>query len=440
MDTFCLSFSKSNFLEWTNHYTGGQEADMSRTDDSASPNDPRRLRRDHYLSQSANIAFSIAQAMAAVVVPILAMQAGHPIELVGIIVAVSAVSQTVARLGMGALMSRLPTKHFIAAATLLLSTSCFLLGLNTALWAFIVAQLLQGAARAYFWTGSQTHVVRASESAVTALSRLNIVQGIGQLIGPALAGFIGAWSLQMSLLTAAALAVIALAPAIALIRFAPFPRRSRPSTGRPRQIWRQPGVSMAASMTAVGGAWRGILNSYLPVILTQVGYSVPVAGALVTVANLASLGGSAFSRRIQAAGPRVANAIGTAGAGLGLALASFFPNPIWVVVGLAISGAGAGILQTVGPALAADSVSDDDRGRAIASIGTFRSVSLLASPLATAGLILIVPSAAIAAGIAGIIISMPTLTTLIRPGRQARTPQEGTPHESNDDDDEYIAN
>ncbi|MFF2246640.1 MFS transporter [Arthrobacter sp. NPDC058130] len=414
---------------------------MSRTDDSASPNDPRRLRRDHYLTQSANIAFSIAQAMAAVVVPILAVQAGHSIELIGIIVAVSAVSQTVARLGMGTLMSRLPTKHFIAAATLLLATSCFLLGLSTALWAFIIAQLLQGAARAYFWTGSQTHVVRASESAVTALSRLNVVQGVGQLIGPALAGFIGAWSLQMSLLSAAALAAIALAPAIALIHFAPFPQRSRHSTGRPRQIWRQPGVSMAASMTAVGGAWRGILNSYLPVILTQVGYSVPVAGTLVTVANLASLGGSAFSRRIQAAGPRVANAIGTAGAGLGLALASFFPNPIWVVVvGLAISGAGAGILQTVGPALAADSVSDDDRGRAIASIGTFRSVSLLASPLATAGLILIVPSAAVAAGIAGIIISTPTLTTLLRPGRQARTPQEGTAHESNEDYDEQFTN
>lgn len=371
--------------------------------------------------------------MAAVAVPILAVHAGHPLEMVGIIVAVSAVSQTVARLGLGALMSRLPTKHFIAAATLLLSASCFLLGLSTELWAFIVSQLLQGAARAYFWTGSQTHVVRASESAVSALSRLNVVQGVGQLIGPVLAGVIGAWSLQTSLTAAGALAAFAFVPALLLISFAPFPRRNRHSSGQPRQIWRQSGVSTAASMTAVAGAWRGILNSYLPVILTAAGHSIPVAGALVTVANLASLGGTAFSRRIHAAGPRVANVVGTAAAGLGLALASFLPNPIWVVVaGLAVSGVGAGILQTVGPALAADSISEDDRGRAIASIGTFRSVSLLASPLATAGLTLIVPSAAIAAGIAGIIISTPTLTTLIRRRGEAKTSQEGSHHHDED--------
>lgn len=385
-----------------------------------------RLRRDHRFTQAANLAFSIAQAMAAVVVPLLAVQAGQRVEAVGIIVAVSAVSQTLARLGMGSMMSVFATKHFITAATLLLAASCIVLSVSTALWAFIVAQLLQGAARAYFWTGSQTHVVRASESAVSALSRLNVMQGVGQLIGPAAAGAVGAWSLQGALLAAGGLAALATIPALILIRFDPFASRDRGPGADSRRIWLRPGVSTAASMTAVGGAWRGILNSYLPVILTAAGYSVPAVGALVTTTNLASLLGSAIARPVQALGSRAASSLGTLAAGIGLALACFFPAPIVaLVVGLAISGTGAGILQTVGPALAADSVSPEDRGRAIASIGTFRSMSLLISPLATAGLVFLLPTAAIASGVAGIIISTPALGAIRRPSPNAEPSQEG---------------
>ncbi|GAB3267868.1 MFS transporter [Microbacterium lacusdiani] len=401
------------------------------------PTDPRseRTHRDHLLTQTANFTFAVSQAMAAVAIPLIAVQAGHPIGVVGLIVALSAVSQTAARLGMGALMSRIPTKHFIVAATLLLAGSCFILGASTQLWAFVVAQLLQGAARAYFWTGSQTHVVRSSDSAVAALSRLNVVQGVGQLIGPALAGAIGALSLQAALIAAGALSALAVIPSLALIRFAPFAGRPRTAAGtRPDRIWLRPGVATAASMTAVGGAWRGVLNSYLPVVLTAAGHSVTIVGALVTVANLASLGGSAIAGRIHAWGAAAANAIGTAAAGLGLAAAAFLPGPLALVVPvLAVSGAGAGVLQTVGPALAADSVDPEERGRAIAAIGTFRSISLLISPLLTAGLVLVLPSAAIASGVAGIMMSTPALAALRR-RTKAEPSQEGEDDAAGDDD------
>ncbi|MEZ3160702.1 MFS transporter [Microbacterium sp. BWT-B31] len=408
-------------------------------DGSATPPDRARLRRDQWFSQSASISFSVGQSMAAVAVPLLAVQAGHPIEAVGLIVAVSAISQTVARLGMGSLMSRIPTKFFIIAATLLLAASCFTLALSSALWALIVAQLLQGVARAYFWTGSQTHVLRASDSALRALSRLNVVQGVGQLVGPALAGLIGAWSLQASLVGAGALGMLAVAPSLLLISFAPFAfTRRRDGAGR-RQIWRRPGVSKAASMTAVAGAWRGILNSYLPVILTAAGHAIPAVGALVTLTNLASLVGSAISRPVQALGSRVANALGTTAAGIGLAVAALSPAPIWIpAAALGVSGLGAGILQTVGPALAADSVGAEERGRAIASIGTFRSVSLLFSPVITAGLVLVVPSAAVACGVAGIIISTPALAEFIgRPS--AAEPPRGNQEDEEDAEDDSAA-
>ncbi|TFB75023.1 MFS transporter [Cryobacterium glaciale] len=379
-------------------------------------------RSDTLAVQIANFAFSVAQAMTAVIVPLLAITAGHGIEIIGVIVAVSAISQTAARLGLGRLMTLLPTRIFVVMATILLAASCILLASSDALWAFIVSQLLQGAARAYFWTGSQTHVVRTADSAVSALARLNVVQGVGQLVGPALAGLIGVWSLEVALLAAGGLAAFATVPACFLTRFDPFAPAKRPGRRRENRIWLRPGVGAAANMTACAGAWRGILNSYLPVILTAAGHSVASVGALVTVANLAALGGSAASARVMALGQRAVSGITILAAGLGLATAAFFPATLAVVIcGLVISGAGAGILQTVGPALAADSVGAEERGSAIAAIGAFRSVALLASPLAAAGLVLLLPTAAIATGLAGILVAAPAAAVFRsanRPGKR----------------------
>ncbi|MHA7241287.1 MFS transporter [Arthrobacter sp. TMS1-12-1] len=366
---------------------------------------------DSLLSDIGNLGFGVAQAMAAVIVPLLAVDVGHPVASVGLIVSVAAVSQTLARLAMGAMMSRFTTKFFIITAVMLLAASCLVLASTTDLWAFVLSQLLQGAARAYFWTGSQTHVVRGSNSAVDALARLNVVQGIGQLGGPAIAGLLGAWSLQGALLVAGAVSALTVFPVLFLTRFPPFARKRKQDGGQ--GMLSQPGIRTAASMTAVAGAWRGILNSYLPVILTGAGYSVPAAGLLITVTNLTSLAGSAIASRVQARSIRFATVGGIASTGLGLALVAFLPTPLAIaVLALAVSGLGAGVLQTVGPALAADSVSEHDQGRAIATIGIFRSVSLLASPLAAAGLVLILPGTAMAAGVAGIIIAIPALAGL----------------------------
>jgi MFS family permease len=381
-------------------------------------------RRDHVLTQVANGTFSIAQAMAAVVVPLLAVDAGHGIGTVGVLVAVSAVSQTAARFGIGQLMTRFPTRSFIVLATILLAASCVLLAMSAELWVFVVSQLLQGAARAYFWTGSQTHVVRGSDSAVVAMSRLNVVQGVGQLIGPVLAGILGALSLQIALIVAGALSAAALLPSCLLLRFPPFARSSRTRTGRDHFLWRRTGVATAASMSAAGGAWRGIVNSYLPVVLAAAGYGVFAVGALITVTNLAALGGSLASRCVRTIGGAT-SALAIAAAGLGLAGVGFFPAlAVVVVIALAVSGFGAGILQTIGPALAAVSVSAEERGAAIATIGTFRSLALLVSPLATAGLVLLLPSAALASGVAGIIMAMPTLAAARRWGRRSGSESE----------------
>jgi MFS family permease len=367
---------------------------------------PELLRGDRRLSVIATLLFCTALGMAAVAVPLAALHVGLSATVIGILVALAGVSQMATRLCMGPLLRRFPDKRFVVLASIALVTSCALLVVNTAVWAFTVSQLLQGLARALFWTGSQTHAVRAWPTAVGGLAVLNVANSAGALVGPVLAGMLAAGSLQLSLLVAAVVGTLGVLPAVMLTRLRPFHGASK-SAHATRRMWRRRGVDAGSAMTAGGGAWRGLMNSYVPVVLAQAGQAAPAIGALVTIGNIAALVGSASSKWVQPLGSRTAVLVGLIPAGVGIALIGVLPQTITVVAAaLLVGGLGGGILQTVGPALAADSVEPEERGDALASNGTFRAAMLLIAPLGVGAMVLAMPIGA-ALGIAGAVILLP---------------------------------
>jgi len=162
------------------------------------------------------------------------------------------------------------------------------------------------------------------------------------------------------------------------------------------------------------------MNSYVPVILAHAGQAAPVIGALVTVGNIAALIGSAVSKWVQPLGSRTSVLLGLLPAGLGIALTGALSgNLAAVAAALLLAGLGAGILQTVGPALAADAVDPEERGDAIASNGTFRAATLLIAPLGVGAMVLALPIGA-ALGIAGALMLLPGLV-VARSHRPATT-------------------
>lgn len=367
-------------------------------------------RREDILSQTTTFLFSVALGMATVLVPLVATAAGYPLGAVGFLVGVSAITQIIARAGMGALMDRFSTRTFILAALVLLAASCVILGVTDELWAFVVSQLLQGAARAYFFTGTQTHVVRATRPAVSALAIMNVTNGVGLLVGPLLAGIIGASSLTLALFIAAGITGPALLSCAFIIRYEPFAKPRTDPVVKTVPVWRRPGVTTAGWMGATAGAWRGILNSYLPVLLTEAGHSIPVAGAMMTLANFAALAGSAVATPVRRAGVRLSATLSTAFAVGGIASMTFLtPHLVPAGAFLFISGVGAGLLQTLGPALATEAVGSEERGRAIASIGIFRAISLLVTPMSIGALIFVLPSAAVATAIVAVAVGIPAM-------------------------------
>lgn len=365
-----------------------------------------RFEADGHWMALGNAGYSFALGVASVALPLQAVLAGYGAVEVGVLSAVSAVSQLAGRAVLGRVMRHVSDRLIIAFACVVLALSCAMVVVSSAVVPFVVAQLLQGISRACFWTGSQTHVVRGDGSSVKALASVNLVGNVGLLTGPAVAGLlIGGENAHLALLVAVTAALVSLVPVGRLRRLPPFQRLS---DRQPGHIWQRPGVWDGCHAGVAAGAWRGLLGSYVPLALVHAGQSAFSVGILVAIANASSILGAWLVRRVESdAGARRVLTLGTPITGIAVAalgpLASSLPL---AALALAGSGVAAGALQTLGPAMAADAVHQEERGEAIAATGTFRAASLFAAPLATAVLVAVVPVGA-AMAVTGALIALP---------------------------------
>jgi hypothetical protein len=62
----------------------------------------------------------------------------------------------------------------------------------------------------------------------------------------------------------------------------------------------------------------------------------------------------------------------------------------------------------------------EERGRSIASIGTFRAISLLVTPMGIGALIFVVPSAAIATALVAVAVGIPAVSLAAHGGTRRR--------------------
>jgi MFS family permease len=366
---------------------------------------------DAYVGASGAL-FSFAMGLSAVAIPLFALNSGLTAGQVGVLIAVSACAQLSVRTVMGSLMRRVADKHFVSAAGVLMALSCVSLLLSSSVWVFVVSQLAQGAARGVFWTGVQTHVVRTSTSAVAAIAQINLVSGIGQIVGPFLAGpIIEHYSLERALACATVVGVLVVLPSSLMVRLEPM-RPKRKGRSPAVAVWRQPGVGLASWAGAVAGSWRAMMNSYVPVVLAQAGHGAAAIGVVSGIANATSIGGSAAAGWIKMGRLRAFLVWGIVTSGVGLALFGILAGDlVLATVALAVAGVGAGLLQTAGPAVASETVAPEERGEAIATAGTYRAAALLLAPLGVAGLVTVI---ATSAGIAVLGVAMAGPVLLLR--------------------------
>jgi MFS family permease len=358
-------------------------------------------RGDRPIALGVAFGFALSLGIAVVAVPLVALGAGYDPAAVGFLVATAALSQLSTRLALPWLLGRYADRSLIGLAALLMLGSFSLLLVSTALAAFLVAQVAQGAARAVFWTSSQTHAIRSGGSQVRRLVDLNLAGNAGTLTGPALAGMLATFGLPVALLGAAVAAGLAAAGSPLMAPYEPYDRRR--SAGAFRLI-RRDGVEVACWANFVAGAWWSMLGSYVPVILVGAGLGSVLVGWLVTISEGAGAVMLLAIRRLSPGRIRPlvrGAALAEMAALVGIAMA---PHVLLAYVGLLIAGgASAGIVTTLAPALVTLAASEHEQGDALALSGTFRAIAGLSAPAAVGALLSI---AALPFALAGVAVGV----------------------------------
>lgn len=357
---------------------------------------------DRVAALGAVFGFSMSLGVATVAIPLLALGAGYEPAVVGFLVATSAASQLTTRFALPWLLGRFPDRTLILVACLLMVAAFGLLILSTALVVFATAQLLQGVARAVFWTSSQTHAIRGDGPAVRGLVDLNVCGNAGTLVGPALGGSLAAIGLPVALGAAVAGATLAAVLAVLMRRLPPYDRRKAAGTAR---LIRRDGVDVACWASVVGGTWWSMMGSYVPVVLVGAGFGSIAIGWLVTASEASGAVALLVLRRLPEAriGPVVK--VGALLALTALVAIVLVPaGPVVYAILLIVGGASNGTVTTLAPAIASLAAGPHEQGDALALAGTFRAGALLAAPATVGALLAILPLAmamtVVAAGVA----------------------------------------
>ena len=341
-------------------------------------------RREALAQYSGVVLFSLSLGITLLAYPLFMLDQGRSEEAAFVLIGLSAAVQVLTRWRLGAVMRVVSNAHVITSASALMGLAVGLLVLESGLAALVVSAVVQGAARAFFWTGNQVQIVRSSRSTPAAIATLNMVATVGMLIGPVLGGLIARYSFRAAFATAAAVALVGVISGLTLHRPPPFARVGGHSY---LQLLRNHGVRVGVWASIAVGAWRGLLSSNVPIGLDAAGASETVIGIVLAVANASAALSGYLAVRME--GPRVARSVARWGAvTLVATLFVGFDLPVAVLTAALVAGGVAiGLLQVLSIAAVSEVVRPELQGDAVTIVGVARGMTLSGAPLGVAALL-----------------------------------------------------
>ena len=330
--------------------------------------------------------FSLSLGVTTVVYPLFVIDQGRSGTVAGVLIGLSAAVQVLTRWKLGAVMRVVSNSDVITAAAVLMSLSVGLLVFESGLVALLVSALVQGVARACFWTGNQVQIVRSERSTSRGIATLNMVATAGFLIGPAAGGAIAQSSYRAAFAVAAAVALAGAVPTLMLSRPPPFARVGGHSY---LHLLRNRGVRVGVWASVAIGAWRGLLGSYVPIGLDATGSTETVIGVVVAVANGAAALSGYFAVNME--GSRVAPGVARWGAVTLVAtvFVGFDLHVAAIIAALVAGGVAIGLLQVLAITAVSEAVQTELQGDAVTIAGVARGLTLSGAPFGVAALLFV---------------------------------------------------
>jgi len=373
---------------------------------AADPNDRRRLTASVLL-------FGTSLGITAFAYPLLALEAGLGATAVGLLAALSAAVQMGSKMSLPALLAKFTDRSLMIFSLVVMVISAAVLISTAALGGFVIAQIAQGLARGIFHTASQTHSVRIPGIPSRRLAYVQTVAQLGRFIGPALAGSLAVISLAASLWAAVVLALAGMTLGLTLDPIPPY--RRVPAAER-IPIWKRSSLGQGCWGGAIGGTWRGVAESFVPVVLSRAGIPASVIGWMLSGADGASFLTTASVSKWGST--NIGRFVPLAAAGLSMALlllpVSLEILPLAVLMMLA--GSSGGVAGVLGTSAAIAAVEQSEQGAAISLVGTYRAAARFAAPALVSGALSII---ALQGALA--VVAIGVLAPIVWLGRSNRT-------------------
>ena len=230
---------------------------------------------------------AVGYGMVAPTLPFMARRVGASERGIGLLVGLYAAVGLVAVVPLSALANRYGRRFLILLGLVCLTVASLGFVVAPTFGWLVAARLVQGLAASAIWVGALTIAadLSPSDSMGQSLSWITGAWSLGFVVGPALGGL---GDVSTPFVIYAALSTGALASALMGLKEAPRPRPRTTLRGI-LDILRMPAVLVSAAATFTLSFYYGLVEAFLPLLISQAGAERLAIGFLFAIAGLPSI-------------------------------------------------------------------------------------------------------------------------------------------------------